>query len=497
MALDLQDRLFRTSARQLKAADLDWRRLWIARLMVTDVAMLCVASGVALLIRVTVAPLVPGVGELTERQTYAAVGITVVWLTTLAAFDTRATHVLGVGAEEFRRIVQATLVAIGIVTIASVAFHLETSRTLTVLVFVLGLFALISGRAMWRLRLRVRRRAGDLMIPVVVIGGLDSAQQLAQRLKAKHICGFAVVGVWVPQRTSSTALMLDVDGERIPVFGPDRSLPDLLDHTRAQVAIVTDTEQLGFHGVKELTWELGEAGVQMLLSPSVMDVASSRIDLTNVASMPFLSLSEPQYTRAVGWRKALVDRIAALGLLLLLLPVLGFTAMVIRLTSAGPVLYRQERIGLDGKPFTILKFRSMYVGADARLHELLAESGAESGPMAKLDVDPRITPIGRFIRRTSIDELPQLINVLKGDMSLVGPRPQRDFEVAQYDHRARRRLTVRPGMTGLWQVSGRSDLSWEDAVKLDTYYVENCSVAGDLMILLRTVRAVLASEGAR
>jgi len=185
---------------------------------------------------------------------------------------------------------------------------------------------------------------------------------------------------------------------------------------------------------------------------------------------------------------------SAVGLVLIS-PLLLVVALAVRFTSPGPVLFRQERIGLGGRPFTMLKFRSMVVDAEETKQQLDSDSG-DGNVLFKMKDDPRVTRVGKFIRRTSIDELPQLVNVLKGDMSLVGPRPHLPHEVAQYEHHVHRRFLVQPGITGLWQVSGRSDLSWEAAVRLDLYYVENWSILGDLVILARTAKAVTAAEGA-
>jgi exopolysaccharide biosynthesis polyprenyl glycosylphosphotransferase len=218
--------------------------------------------------------------------------------------------------------------------------------------------------------------------------------------------------------------------------------------------------------------------------------------MTTVARLPFVSLDPPAYTAAAAWPKKVFDRVGAAALILAMSPVLLVTAAAVLLTSRGPVLYRQERVGRDGEPFDMLKFRSMRTGSDDELQALLAERGSDLGILAKLHDDPRVTPVGRFIRRFSIDELPQLFNVLGGTMSLVGPRPQRQFEVDLYDNIAHRRLRVLPGVTGLWQVSGRSDLTWEEAIQLDTYYVENWSMTGDVQILWRTVRAVARPTGA-
>jgi exopolysaccharide biosynthesis polyprenyl glycosylphosphotransferase len=190
-----------------------------------------------------------------------------------------------------------------------------------------------------------------------------------------------------------------------------------------------------------------------------------------------------------------VDRAAAALALLSLMPVLLLIALAVRLDSPGPVLYRQERIGVNGRGFTILKFRSMSVDADCLLAELLYRNEG-GGLLFKMRRDPRVTRVGRWLRRFSLDELPQLFNVLGGSMSLVGPRPPLPAEVERYDSSVSRRLLVKPGLTGLWQISGRSDLSWEEAVRLDLRYVENWSLALDALILVKTVRAVVSSSGA-
>jgi exopolysaccharide biosynthesis polyprenyl glycosylphosphotransferase len=209
-----------------------------------------------------------------------------------------------------------------------------------------------------------------------------------------------------------------------------------------------------------------------------------------------LHVSEPQYAAAARLSKRLFDIVGASLLLVAAAPLFVATAIAVKVSSPGRVFYRQERIGRNSERFGMIKFRSMRSDADSQLAALLKAEGKSLAELPKLTRDPRVTRVGSFIRRFSIDELPQLLNVVKGDMSLVGPRPQRDFEVAQYDRLAERRLTVRPGMTGLWQVSGRSDLAYAEAISLDVHYVENWSMVSDLMILWRTARAVVASEGA-
>jgi len=282
----------------------------------------------------------------------------------------------------------------------------------------------------------------------------------------------------------------------VPVFDNLDEINEALAVTSADSVIVAHAEHLGAEGLRDLAWRLQASGVDLMVSPHLVDVAGARIHLQLIGAEPYIHLEEPRYAEAGQWPKRVFDLVGSAALLLLASPLLVGTALAVKLSSRGRVFYYQERIGKDGKTFDIIKFRSMREGADAQLKQMMAEKAGGDAVFFKVTDDPRITPVGRFIRRYSIDELPQLINVLKGDMSLVGPRPQRDHEVALYDHVAHRRLTVRPGMTGLWQVSGRSDLSWEDSIRLDNFYVENWSMMSDIIILTKTIRAVVGSSGA-
>lgn len=263
-------------------------------------------------------------------------------------------------------------------------------------------------------------------------------------------------------------------------------------------ALVLDIRaELAPETVADLSWRLRKHGVHLRLPLEATALSATRAEIISDAHRPAVLVSPPRPSLEVRVAKRICDLIGAALILLAVSPLMLGAALAIALFMPGPIFYRQERIGLDGRPFDILKFRSMVVNADARLPELLAQQQGGSRPLFKVDNDPRITPLGAFLRRSSIDELPQLINVLRGDMSLVGPRPQRAAEVDLYTGIAGHRLGVLPGMTGLWQVSGRSDLSWERAQQLDVYYAHNWSLRTDLTILARTARAVLQAAGAR
>ena len=214
-----------------------------------------------------------------------------------------------------------------------------------------------------------------------------------------------------------------------------------------------------------------------------------------VAGLPLIHVERPRYHGAQKFAKTSFDLLFATTVLLLISPVLLAAALAVKLTSAGPIIYKAERMGLDGEPFPMLKFRSMVQDADRQISALMKDNQG-SGALFKIRDDPRVTPVGRFLRRYSIDELPQFFNVLRREMSVVGPRPPLRREVETYDGTVSRRLLVKPGITGLWQVSGRSDLSWEDTVRLDLSYVDNWSMMGDILIIAKTLKAVVGSDGA-
>jgi exopolysaccharide biosynthesis polyprenyl glycosylphosphotransferase len=247
--------------------------------------------------------------------------------------------------------------------------------------------------------------------------------------------------------------------------------------------------------LKRLGWDLEGAGVDLIVAPALTDVAGPRVHIRPVSGLQLLYVEQPEFTGPTWAMKEAFDRALAALALLVLSPLLVLIAASIRLTSTGPVIFRQVRVGRNGEVFTVYKFRTMVVGAETHL-EALWEISEGNGVLFKLKDDPRVTRVGRFLRRLSLDELPQLWNVLVGSMSVVGPRPALPNEAERYGRSTARRLLVKPGITGLWQVSGRSDLSWEDSVRLDLYYVENWSFAGDVQILWKTLSAVVRGQGA-
>jgi exopolysaccharide biosynthesis polyprenyl glycosylphosphotransferase len=247
--------------------------------------------------------------------------------------------------------------------------------------------------------------------------------------------------------------------------------------------------------IRDLAWKLEGGMADLILATSLANVAGPRIHFRPIEGLPLIHVEIPQFDGAKHAVKRALDVVMASIALVVLAPVFGVIAALIKLDSDGPVFFAQERVGKSGQPFRILKFRSMTVDAPQRLEELIANSEG-NGVLFKMKNDPRVTRLGRTLRKYSLDELPQLWNVLRGEMSLVGPRPPLAAEVTTYEDHVHRRLYIKPGLTGMWQVNGRSNLSWEDSVRLDLYYVENWSLMGDLIILWRTVKVVARPVGA-
>lgn len=415
--------------------------------------------------------------------------LVIAWIAALGLSGSRDERILGADSTEYQRVVRATLALFGALAILTLLFQVDIARGYLLTALPAGVLLLVATRWAWRRWLHARRRDGEYAFRVLLVGSGAAVAELNDALADRTDAGYAVVGVAI----TGDDIPADVHGVR--AFAAAGDFEGALAASRPDVVMVVGGEELGADRINEISWRL-DPGQQLVVAPQLVGVAGNRIHTRPVAGLPLIHVETPSYDGAKVVIKRAFDIVGSAALLLLLAPVLLAVALLVRLSSRGPALYRQERIGHSGEPFGMLKFRSMVVGADAQLAALLAAQGSDGEPLFKVKDDPRITPIGRLLRRYSIDELPQLINVLKGDMSLVGPRPQRAIEVELYDPKASRRLVVKPGMSGLWQVSGRSNLSWDDAIRLDLYYVENWSLTGDIIILLRTARAVLAHDGA-
>lgn len=400
---------------------------------------------------------------------------------------------LGTGSAEFRRVGNATAGAAVVLALGGLVLLVSSVRIWVFLLVPLTGLAVAAGRFALRKHLHRARSRGRCTFPVLAVGDPAAVADLIERSRRDPYLGWQIMGACTPTR-SGAAQESAILG--VAVVGDLDSVGALAASGGYSVVAVTKTPGWGPGRLQRLAWELERTDAELAVDPGLMEIAGPRLHITPMDGMPVLRLSRPRFTGLARVLKVGMDRAVAVLLLLLAAPVFAIVALAVLLEDRGPVFFRQERVGANGIPFRMIKFRTMVVGADTRRAELAALNEVEGGTLFKMSRDPRVTRIGATLRRYSIDELPQLLNVLGGSMSLVGPRPPLPEEVATYAADARRRLLVRPGMTGLWQVSGRSDLSWEEAVRLDLRYVENWSPALDLTILWKTVGAVLTGRGA-
>ena len=428
-------------------------------------------------------------GDVLENTALASAFFIATWLVMLAFFGAYDLTVFGAGTEEFKLVVNGSFFTAALVATTAFLMSFPLSRGFFVLLFPIGVVLLALGRLLSRRVIQRLRSRGHFNEKVLLVGTPGYIGEIHTVLARESWLGYDVIGCLVPvdyvglERTSTGIPVLGViDDVRAVV---DSHAPDVVFFTAGAVSSSTQ--------LRRLAWDLEDhAHVQIIVAPNVTDVSSERIRIRPVAGLPLMHLGRSRSQLATNDAKRAFDITGAVVGLFLIWPLLLALMVWVRRHDGGPALFRQTRVGREGEHFTCLKLRSMSVDAEDRLNELVVRDHV----LVKEVDDPRVTRPGRFIRRFSLDELPQLWNVLRGDMSLVGPRPPLPEEVEKYEDDMLRRLNVLPGMTGLWQVSGRSDLSWEDTVRLDLYYVDNWSMVQDVLILARTVSAVLASRGA-
>jgi exopolysaccharide biosynthesis polyprenyl glycosylphosphotransferase len=459
----------------------EWLVAYTATLVAGDIGA-AVAAACALL---------PFTGSVSARELgLAAIG-TLAWPALLMWLGTYAERRHGSGAQEYRRVGMGGVIAVAVAGYAAqLPALMGLTRMLLIGVPVATVLTLLN-RALNRWRLHAARRKGYMTKYVVLVGRDVAVLDLAGRLRRDAGAGLSVIGACVPRGTEHSNLAQ----RGVAVMGGLDDVLHVLNEVGADAVVVASASETAGQYLRDLSWRLEGTSIDVLVAPGLVEVTPNRLQVRPTSSVPLIQIREPEFRGHRRLIKGVLDRAAAAILLILGTPFFLAIAAAIRLDSPGPVLYRQPRVGKRGRQFDMLKFRSMVPHADRALDPLL-ERNEGNGVLFKLRRDPRVTPVGRLLRRYSLDELPQLINVLKGQMSFVGPRPALEREVAQYGPDMHRRLLVKPGITGLWQVSGRSDLSWEEAVELDVRYVDNWSPGLDLAILLRTIRAVLRRAGA-
>jgi exopolysaccharide biosynthesis polyprenyl glycosylphosphotransferase len=459
-----------------------WTGRYLRQAVVVDVSAALVAGTLALRSRAHVG----------DSYIALTVMLPVAWVACVALARGYEPRLIGAGADEFRRIINAGIALTAAVAIVSYATTAHVARGYVLIAMPSVVTLDMVARYWLRKRLHRVRRMGGCMRRAVAVGHPNDVERLINELRRETYHGLSVVAVCLAGGGGEP----DASLQGVPVHG---GLADVMPAVRQSdadtVAVLACPEMNGVE-LRKLAWELEKTDTDLCLAPALLDVAGPRTSIRSAAGLPLLYMDHPDLTGGRQAVKSLFDRLAAAIGLILLAPVFLAIAVAVKLGDGGPVLFRQVRVGRNGRPFHVCKFRTMVTDAEAQRALLEDRNECNDGVLFKIKDDPRITKVGSMLRRWSLDELPQLFNVLLGQMSLVGPRPALPEEAAKYGDYVRRRLAVRPGITGLWQVSGRADLPWEEAIRLDLRYVENWSFALDLQILWKTWAAVTHGSGA-
>lgn len=464
-----------------------WRRRIGRVLAVGDALTITAASGLAYVLRDALGQ--AGVVQAFANEVAIALAVIPVWLAIFHYAGAYRPEVLNTGGDAFRRFVAGAfggLLALGFI---SFAFNLSISRLYVLFLFTLVLGLGGMGRILLRRYLRSRRARGRLRQNVLIVGADNDAVTTVAAMLGDEMCGYTPVGFLADDWAVGEE---PVPG--IPIVGrPDRVLDHAYDH-RAGLVIVSPVG-VSPGTLQELTLALEGTPIDLAIAPSLFQVVTRRMTVESVANVPILHVDQIRLERGRATLKRLEDLLVAGTLFILSLPVVVVLMAAIRLDSSGPALFIQPRVGRDGRAINVLKLRTMVVGAETQQAEL-ADRNEADGHFFKIRDDPRVTRVGRFLRRWSLDELPQLYNVLRGDMSMVGPRPPTPDEVEKYEPWHLRRLRIRPGITGAWQTGGRSEVGFDEAVRLDLFYIENWSLGYDIFLLGKTVLVVLGRRGA-
>ena len=462
-------------------------RGWTARLVAADAVAVILAAGTAWVARFGLdSSVVAGVS-------YRSLAVMLVpaWLITMALAGTYDSRFIAAGAEQYRRILNGGVWLLAFLAFISFALHADVSRAFVLVSIPMTTLLTVVERYALRKALH-RRFARDWSAHrVLAIGSVSDVSDLAVHMHRASYAGFRVIAALTPGETQPPGLPDNV----VWAGGDFDAAVQWAEDHGADTLAVAGSRVLARGGLRRLSWALEGTNIQLVVVPAVTDLAGPRIRMRPIDGLPLLQIEKPQFTGARRLLKDSIDVIAGLVLLVLLSPVIACVALGVRLTSRGPVIFRQSRVGQNGRPFSLLKFRTMRQDAEEG-RSSIEHLNEHNGVLFKIRRDPRLTPIGRFLRRFSLDELPQLANVVRGQMSLVGPRPPLPSEVERYGDDVHRRLLVKPGLTGMWQVSGRSDLSWEESVRLDLYYVDHWSVGLDLVLLGKTLMTVIRGRGA-
>ena len=457
-------------------------RNYVRQVAVADFSAAVVAAIAAVGVRFGVSP--------NRRYLVLSLVLPLLWTLTLRVFGAYEWRFLGTGPDEFRRVLNAGLSLTGALALISYAVNNELSRLYLVISMQVIVVLDLVVRMSLRKRLHWLRRKGLCMSTVVAVGHESAVGQLVCELRREPHHGLQVIAACLAGESGADTVA------GVPVVGHLEDAASVVRNLNAGTVAVLSCPEMDGVKLRTLAWELEKTGTDLCVAPALLDVAGPRTTVRPTAGMTLLHVDHPQLSGPRQVVKDLFDRSAAAFGLCVLAPLMLGIAAIIKLSDNGPALFTQTRVGKGGETFKIYKFRTMVVNAEALLSEVREENESEGGVLFKIRKDPRITAIGAKLRKSSLDELPQLINVLKGEMSLVGPRPALPEEAAKYADHVRRRFVVKPGLTGMWQVNGRSELSWDESVRMDLRYVENWSFALDLQILWKTVSVMLHGSGA-
>jgi exopolysaccharide biosynthesis polyprenyl glycosylphosphotransferase len=466
----------------VRARPLTWVFRYQRQMVLVDAACGLLTGLLALLGRF------PGAAQ-PDLYVAATAGLPLLWIAWVAMLGGYDSRVIGLGSEEFRRIINSAISLLAAIAIVSYAFKADFARGYVLIaVPSLGIADIVARYGM-RKQLHRQREQGRFMRQVIAVGHAVAVADLIRQLRRDKFHGLEVVAACLPDHAVQAEI------ENVPVVGGFADTARVTRDIGADTVAVLACPEMDGVTLRRLAWELEKDGTDLCVAPALMDVAGPRTTIRSVAGLPLLHVDHAELTGAKQAVKSIFDRVVATAALCILAPFLLLIAVTIMIRDGAPVLFSQARIGKGGTPFMVLKFRTMVRDAEQRKAALTALNEGD-GLLFKMAKDPRVTATGGWLRRWSLDELPQLFNVVLGEMSLVGPRPPLPTEAALYGDDVRRRLVVKPGLTGLWQINGRSDLSREDAVRLDLRYVENWSLALDLQILWKTLAAVVKGRGA-
>lgn len=470
---------------------LAWARAYEKKLLITDAWIIAITLIIALLTRSEFDRISQFFFALNPLVWLGLIGVAVVWLSLLQVFHTRDRRVIGTGANEYKRLITASMATFGLLSVTLVIIEAGYPGKGAVLAVAGGVVVLLVSRWLWRRWLTRQRRLGRALSRAVIVGTKTEVDYVVSKIKGNMTAAFAVVGV-----------LAEPDEEHSPKSASPARYQfgaDLVAETAAELGadavIVAGDHGCGNDFIRNLAWKLEGTAAELILASRLANVAGPRIHFRPVEGLPLIHVEIPQFEGGKHVVKRGLDIAVSAIALIVLSPLFLLLALAVRLDTPGDAFFSQVRVGRNLETFRMFKFRSMVSDATTKLDGLTGLNEG-SGVLFKLKNDPRITTVGRFIRKYSLDELPQIWNVLKGDMSLVGPRPPLPREVSAYQGKVNRRMYIKPGLTGMWQINGRSDLNWEDSMRLDLYYVENWSVVGDLVIMWRTFRVLIHPVGA-